>query len=80
MVMLHKVFGVPFTIGIQTPWQKTTLLKYGRNGCISIDATFGTNDLMYHLFTLVVLMSGTMESQLRRLSHQDKKKMIDIYD
>jgi len=46
--------GVPFTIGIQTPWQKATFLKYGRNGCISMDVTFGTNDLMYHLFTLVV--------------------------
>lgn len=46
--------GIPFTIGIQTPWQKTTLMKYGRDGCISMDATFGTNDLMYHLFTLVV--------------------------
>ena len=46
--------GVPFTIGIQTLWQKTTLLKYGRDECISMDATFGANDLMYHLFTLVV--------------------------
>ena len=23
--------GVPFTIGIQTPWQKATLLKYRRD-------------------------------------------------
>lgn len=46
--------GVPFTIGIQTLWQKDTVLKYGKNSCISMDATFGTNDLMYHLFTLVV--------------------------
>ena len=46
--------GVPFTIRIQTPWQKTTLLKYEKDGCISIDAIFGANDLMYHLFTLVV--------------------------
>jgi hypothetical protein len=22
--------GVPFTIDIQTPWQKTTILKYGK--------------------------------------------------
>jgi hypothetical protein len=46
--------GVPFTIGIQTSWQKTSLLKYEKHGCKSMDATFGTNNLMYHLFTLVV--------------------------
>ena len=46
--------GVPFTIRIQTPWQKTTLLKYEKDGCIFIDPIFGANDLMYHLFTLVV--------------------------
>ena len=46
--------SVPFIFGIQTPWQKATLLKYGRDGCIFIDAIFGTNDLMHHLFTLVV--------------------------
>jgi hypothetical protein len=46
--------GIPFTIGIQTPWQKTTLMKYGKDRCIFMGATFGTNDLMYHLFTLVV--------------------------
>ena len=33
---------------------KTTLLKYERDEYIFMDATFGTNDLMYHLFTLVV--------------------------
>ena len=29
-------------------------MKYEKYRCIFTDATFGTNDLMYHLFTLVV--------------------------
>jgi hypothetical protein len=43
-----------FTIGILAPRQKKTLLKYKKDGCICMNAIFGTNDLMYHLFTLVV--------------------------
>jgi hypothetical protein len=35
---------VPFTISIQTPTQCESMLSYGDNGAISIDATFGTND------------------------------------
>jgi len=27
------------------------MLAYGHNGTISINATFGTNDVKYHLFT-----------------------------
>ena len=46
--------GVHFIIGCQIPWQKTTLLKYGKDQYIFIDATFDINDLMYYLFTLVV--------------------------
>jgi hypothetical protein len=46
--------GISSNIDIQTSWQKTTLLKYERDGCNFKDATFSTNDLMYHLFTLVV--------------------------
>jgi hypothetical protein len=29
------------------------MLAYGHNGTISINATFGTNDVKYHLFTLM---------------------------
>jgi hypothetical protein len=29
------------------------MLAYGHNGAISMDATFGTNDVKYHLFTLM---------------------------
>jgi hypothetical protein len=31
------------------------MLAYGHNGAISMDATFGTNDVKYHLFTLMGL-------------------------
>jgi len=29
------------------------MLSYGCNGAISMDATFGTNDMKFHLFTLM---------------------------
>jgi hypothetical protein len=29
------------------------MLLYGHNGAISMDATFGTNDMKFHLFTLM---------------------------
>jgi len=29
------------------------MLSYGHNGAISMDATFGTNDMKFHLFTLM---------------------------
>jgi hypothetical protein len=44
---------IPFTIGIQTPTQCESMLSYGHNGAISMDATFGTNDMKFHLFTLM---------------------------
>jgi hypothetical protein len=44
---------VPFTIGIQTPTQCESMLPYGHNGAISMDATFGTNDMKFHLSTLM---------------------------
>ncbi len=44
---------VPFTIGIQTPTQCESMLSYGHNGAISMDATFGANDMTFHLFTLM---------------------------
>lgn len=36
--------NMPFTIGIQTPWQVEMMAKFGHGGGMSIDATFGTND------------------------------------
>jgi hypothetical protein len=44
---------VPFTIGVRTPTQCESMLSYGHNGAISMDATFGTNDMKFHLFTLM---------------------------
>jgi hypothetical protein len=29
------------------------MLSYGHNGAISMDATFGANDMKFHLFTLM---------------------------
>jgi len=45
---------VPFTIEIQTPSQLQAMVSLGDNGAISMDATFGTNDVKFHLFTLMV--------------------------
>jgi hypothetical protein len=41
------------TIGIQTSTQCDSMLSYGHNGAIFMDATFGTNDMKFHLFTLM---------------------------
>jgi phosphatidylserine decarboxylase len=45
---------VPFTIGIQTPSQLQAMVSLGDNGAILMDATFDTNDVKFHLFTLMV--------------------------
>jgi hypothetical protein len=45
---------VPSTIRIQTPSQLQAMVSLGDNGAISMDATFGTNDVKFHLFTLMV--------------------------
>ena len=38
-----QAHNVPFVIGIQTPWQKETMLKFGHNSGVAINATFGTS-------------------------------------
>ena len=35
-------------------WQFEAMLKWENDGAISMDATFGTNHMKYHLFTLLV--------------------------
>ncbi len=45
---------VPFTIRIQTPFQLQTMVSLSYYGAISMDATFGTNNVKFHLFTLMV--------------------------
>jgi hypothetical protein len=36
-----------------SPTQCESILSYGHNGAISMDATFGTNDMKFYLFTLM---------------------------
>jgi hypothetical protein len=48
-----EINGIQVTISIQTPIQCESMLSYGHNGAISMDATFGTNDMKFHLFTLM---------------------------
>jgi hypothetical protein len=43
---------VPFTIGVQTPTQLQSMVSLDDHGAISMDVTFGTNDVKFHLFTL----------------------------
>jgi hypothetical protein len=45
---------VLFTIGIQTPSQSQAMVSLDDNRAISMDATFATNDVKFHLFTLMV--------------------------
>ncbi len=35
---------MPFTIGIQTKWQKEMMLCHGHESGVSINVTFGTNN------------------------------------
>jgi hypothetical protein len=44
---------IPFTISIQTPTQLQTMLQFGHNRLISMDATFSTNNVKYNLFSLM---------------------------
>jgi hypothetical protein len=48
-----KGIQVSFTIGIQTPMQLQTMFQFSHNMLISMDATFGTNNVKYHLLTLM---------------------------
>jgi phosphatidylserine decarboxylase len=45
---------VPFTIGIQIPSQLQSMVSLGNNGVVSMDAIFNTNDVKFHLLTLMV--------------------------
>jgi hypothetical protein len=38
---------VPFTIKIQTPFQLQAVVSLNDNGAISMDTTFGTNDVKF---------------------------------
>jgi hypothetical protein len=36
--------NMPFTLGIQTPWQREMMIEHGHQGGVKVDATFGTNE------------------------------------
>jgi hypothetical protein len=36
--------NMPFTLGIQTPWQREMMIEYGHQRSVAVDATFGTNE------------------------------------
>eukprot|EP01018_Ginkgo_biloba_P028672 Gb_13400 [translate_table: standard] len=44
----------PFILGIQSTSQLEQMVKFGKNNLIATDSTFGTNNLKYPLFTLIV--------------------------
>jgi hypothetical protein len=44
---------IPFIVSIRTPSQVWYMLSLNNNGVISMDATFGTNNVKFHLFTLM---------------------------
>jgi hypothetical protein len=45
---------IPFIIGIQILSQLQSMVSLHDNGVVSMDATFSTNDVKFHLFTLMV--------------------------
>ena len=49
------VVGYPFILGIQMQRQFEAMLRWANHGAISMDATFGTNHMKFHLFTLMVI-------------------------
>jgi hypothetical protein len=48
------ITSLPFILGIQTPWQREMMIKFGHKGAISMDATHGTNISNYLLWSLLV--------------------------
>ncbi len=65
---------VPFTIENQILSQLQSMVSFGDNGAISIDATFNTNDVKFHLFTLMVF--NVSECQLHGSLQVTKHVMI----
>jgi hypothetical protein len=72
---------VPFTIGIQIPTQCESMLSYGHNGAISMDAIFGTNDMKFYLFTLMGFDDHRMNALLAWIviSRQTVQDLIEWY-
>lgn len=43
MVRKNDIIDLSFILGIQIPWQKKLMLKYGHNGIIAMNAIFKNN-------------------------------------
>jgi len=52
------------------------MVSLSDNGAISMDATFGTNDVKFHLFTLMVFVHITLECRLHGSLQVFKHAMI----
>jgi hypothetical protein len=86
IIWMHDVFyfqyvgevngiKIPFTIGIQTPTQLQSMVSLGDNGAISMDATFGTNDVKFHLFTLMVFDAHHIGMYINCMDHYKSSNM-----
>jgi hypothetical protein len=66
---------IPFTIGIHSPSQLQSMVSLGDNGAISMDATFGINDVKLHLFTLMVFDAHHTGMYISRMDHYKSSNM-----
>jgi hypothetical protein len=64
---------------IQTKFQLQTMVLLCDNGAISMDDTFGTNDVKFHLFTLMVFDAHPTRVQIAWIitSHQTCNYLVD---
>ena len=76
------VVGYPFILGIPKQWQFEAMLRWANHGAISMDVTFGTNHMKFHLFTLVVFNDFRNGVQIAWMitSRQNKKKFNSMVD
>jgi hypothetical protein len=42
-----------FTLGIQTLWQRETMIEHGHQGGVVVDATFGTKEKKHNTLCLI---------------------------
>ncbi len=70
---------VPFNINIQSPMQLASMLEYGHNGVISMDATFGTNDVEFHFFKMMVFDAchANLPVEWIIMSHQTCNDLVE---
>ena len=62
--------NIPFTIGIQTSWQRDMMLKHGHKKAVSIDATFATNENKVCAHNIFIQLHVTDHfSQVRNRKH-----------